>query len=67
MIETIKRRICDVCKKEVQDFAGSLELKYAVRDYTGCSFPVKIECKEICIDCCRKLDKAISEVCNDKA
>ena len=62
MIKTIEKRVCDVCKKEVKDFAGSLLLKYSDSDYTGCGFPARIERKEICIDCCRKLDKAITEV-----
>ena len=62
MIEMIERKICDVCKREVKSFAGSLILKYSESDYTGCGFPVKIERKEICIDCCRKLNEAITEV-----
>ena len=61
MIETIERKICDVCKKEVKDFAGSLELKYSDCDYTGCGFPAEISRKDICRDCCRKLDKLITE------
>lgn len=62
MIKTIEKRICDVCKKEVEDFAGSLRLEYSDRDYTGCGFPAGVERKDICIDCCRKLDKAIRQV-----
>lgn len=62
MKETIERRICDVCNKEVKAFAGSLELKYADYDYTGCGFPVSIKRRDICIDCCRKLNKSIGEV-----
>lgn len=62
MIETVERRICDVCKKEVKSFAGSLDLKYSDSDYTGCGFPVRIERKEVCIDCCRKLEKVIGQV-----
>ena len=65
MIETIERKMCDVCKREVKGFAGSLLLKYADSDYTGCGFPVKVERKEICIDCCRKLHKAIDVVLNE--
>ena len=61
MIETIEKRICDVCKKEVTNFYGSLVLDYSDSDYTGCGYPVKIERKEICIDCCRKLNKVIEE------
>ena len=61
MIETVERRICDVCKKEVKDFAGSLDLKYSDSDYTGCGFPVRIERKEVCIDCCRKFEKVIGQ------
>jgi hypothetical protein len=49
MTETIKRNVCDVCKKEVNNFAGSLELKYSGRDYTGCGFPVEITRKDICM------------------
>lgn len=59
MIETIERKICDVCKREVNYFSGSLMLNYSDSDYTGCGYPVRIERKEICIECCRKLDKAI--------
>ena len=62
MIETIKRQICDVCEKEVEVFAGSLELKYAEHDWAGNGAPVKVVYKDICIDCCRKLDKAITKV-----
>lgn len=65
MIETIKRKICDVCKREVREFAGSLILNYSDSDYTGCGFPVKVERKEICIDCCRKLHKVIDVVLNE--
>lgn len=61
MIKTIEKRICDVCKKEVDNFAGSLELKYSEQDYTGCGFPIQIVRKDICLDCCRKLSKAIDE------
>ena len=61
MIETIEKKICDVCEKEVKSFAGSLVLKYSDSDYTGCGFPVRIERKEICIDCCRRLNKVIEE------
>ena len=61
MIETIERRICDVCRKEVKAFAGSLELRYVE---TGClgAYPTEIVQEDICIDCCRKLDNAISGV-----
>ncbi len=62
MIKTIEKKICDACKREVNDFAGELILKYSDSDYTGCGYPVKIERKEICIDCCRKLNKTITEV-----
>ena len=65
MTEVIRKRICDVCKKEVDSFAGSLSLKYSERDYTGCGCPAGIEYRDICLDCCRKLDKAIEEVSND--
>lgn len=61
MIETIERKICDVCKKEVKSFAGSLVLNYSDSDYTGCGYSVRIERKEICVDCCRKLNKVIEE------
>ena len=64
MIKTIEKRICDVCGDMVEDFAGSLELKYV--DYTGCCFPVQIKREQICIDCCRKLDKAIMEVLKEE-
>lgn len=60
MIKIIETRICDVCKKEVGTFHGSLSLKYQDTDYTGSGYPVKIECKDVCIDCCRKLDKVVS-------
>lgn len=61
MIKTVEKRICDVCKKEVEDFYGSLVLDYSDFDYTGCGFPMKIERKDICIDCCRKLNKVIEK------
>jgi hypothetical protein len=61
MIKIIEKRICDVCKKEVENFYGSLSLKYSDHDdYTGCGYPVEIECEDVCIDCCRKLDKFVS-------
>ena len=58
MIKTIEKRICDVCKKEVEFFYGSLVLDYLD---AGCNYHVKIERKEVCIDCCRKLDKVIEK------
>lgn len=61
MTETIERKICDVCEREVRDFAGSLELKYSDHDYTGCGFSAGIKRKDICINCCRKLDKVVVE------
>lgn len=60
MIKIIEKRICDVCKKEVGTFYGSLSLKYSATDYTGSGYLTKIECKDVCIDCCRKLDVVIS-------
>lgn len=62
MTETIRRKICDVCKREVKDFAGFLNLNYSDSDYTGCGYPVEIIRKDICVDCCRKLHKAIDKV-----
>ena len=56
MTEIIEKKICDVCEKEVKSFAGSLVLKYSDSGY-----PVRIERKEICIDCCRRLNKVIEE------
>ncbi len=66
MTETIRRKICDVCKREVKDFAGSLNLTYSDREPVYCgfnhSYPVEILRKDICVDCCRKLHKAIDKV-----
>lgn len=64
MTETIRRKICDVCKREVRDFAGSLNLNYSEYDYKifGSIHPVEIVRKDICVDCCRKLHKAIDKV-----
>lgn len=59
MIKIIEKRICDVCKKEVEDFNGSLFLRYSDSDYKGCGYPVKIECKDVCIKCCRELNNVI--------
>ena len=42
-------------KKKVEDFNRSLFLKYSDSDYKGCGYPVKIECKDVCIKCCREL------------
>lgn len=67
MIKTIEKRICDVCKQEVEVFYGSLVLDYSDMDYTGCGFPVKIERKDICIDCCRKLNKVIEKALEELA
>lgn len=67
MIKTIEKRICDVCKQEVKDFCGSLVLYYSDRDYTGCGYPVKIECRDICIDCCWKLNKIIEKALEELA
>ena len=61
MIEKITRKICDVCKREVKDFAGSLNLNYSDYYLRGV-YPVEILRKDICIDCCRKLHKAIDKV-----
>ena len=60
MIKTIEKKICDVCKQEVKDFAGSLFLKYSDKNFTGCDFPVEFEYNDVCIDCCRKIDKFIT-------
>lgn len=65
MTEMIERKVCDVCNKEVEHFKGSLLLDYSDYDYTGYSYPVKFEYKDICIDCCRKLDKAITKALED--
>lgn len=62
MIKTAEIRICDICKKEVKGFAGSLHLEYSDHDYTGCGYPASIIREDVCLDCCRKLDKAITEV-----
>ena len=63
MTETIRRKICDVCKREVRYFAGSLNLNYLEHNYTLFSLrPVKVIRKDICVDCCRKLHKAIDKV-----
>lgn len=61
MTKIVKKRICDVCKKEVERFYGSLVLDYSDWNCTGCGFPVKIELEDICIDCCRKLKKVIEK------
>lgn len=62
MIKIIETRICDVCKKEVGTFHGSLSLKYSDTDYAGSGYPVKIECKDVCIKCCRELNNVIETV-----
>lgn len=64
MTETIRRKICDVCKREVRDFAGFLNLTYSEYNYKMFGFihPVEIIRKDICVDCCRKLHKAIDKV-----
>lgn len=67
MIEMIERRLCDVCKKEVERFAGSLVLDYSDSDYTGCGYPVKIERKDICINCCRMLEEVIAKTLEELA
>ena len=46
MIETIERKLCDVCKKEVESFAGSLNLDYSDSDYTGCGYPARLSVKK---------------------
>ena len=65
MIEMIERKICDVCHKEVERFSGSLVLDYMDRDYTGNGCPVRVERKEICINCCRKLDDVLTAAIKD--
>lgn len=66
MIKMIEKRICDFCKKEVQEFAGSLKLRYSDRDYMGNGFPVQDEYTDLCIDCCRLLDKIICDALKKK-
>ena len=61
MEKTIVIRTCDVCGKEVEDLPGTLQFKYSDSDYTGCGYPAGIKYEDICIDCCRKLDKVISD------
>lgn len=60
MIMTIEKRICDVCKKEVQDFAGTFFLRYTTDGHIM-KKDVRIMRNDICIDCCKKLDKLIME------
>ena len=67
MIKTIEKRICDVCKKEVERFYGSFVLDYSDSDYTGYGYPVKIERKDICINCCLKLHKVIEKALEELA
>jgi hypothetical protein len=69
MTETIRRKICDVCKREVKEFSGFLNLSYLDNEppiYCGFipyrGYPVEIIRKDICVDCCRKLHKAIDKV-----
>ena len=62
MIKTIEKRICDVCKQEVTNFAGSVHLKYFVPVDAKRGRLVDIERKEICIDCCLELNKALRSV-----
>ena len=66
MIKTIEKRICDVCKQEVTNFAGSLHLKYFVPVDELRGYPVDIERKEICIDCCQELNKALKLVLGEE-
>ena len=58
----LKKEFVMSVKKEVEDFNGSFFLKYSDSDYTGCGYPVKIECKDVCIKCCRELNKVIETV-----
>lgn len=71
MIKTIEKRICDVCKQEVANFAGSLHLKYFEPFDETRNYPValerKIERKEICLDCCRELNKALQLVLGEES
>lgn len=67
MIETIERKICDVCKREVKEFAGSLVLDYSDSAFTGYGYPVKIERKDICINCCRELEEVITKALEELA
>lgn len=58
MTETIEKKMCDICHKEVKYFSGSLVLDYSDTDcsiYTGYGYPVRIEQREICLNCCRRL------------
>ncbi len=64
MIKTTYIKICDVCKKEVENVPGSLSLEYDEEDAAAAGHfdPVVFTYDDICIDCCRKLHKAITKV-----
>jgi hypothetical protein len=77
MIKTVEKRICDVCKREVQEFVGTLSFKYETSNvsstlalkYRPNIVSARIVRDDICADCCKKLEKlirkALEEVSND--
>lgn len=61
MTEMIEKKMCDICYKEVEYFAGSLVLNYSDTDFTGCGYPVRVERREICLNCCRRLNDVLTD------
>lgn len=63
MTETITRKICDICGKEINGEFGYLKSRFTVRDYlgNGCANG-GVDFKDVCDSCSIKIDNAINEV-----
>ena len=63
MRETIEKITCDCCCKEMQRGFGFFKLNFPVRDYLGNQCAMQdIEYKDLCEDCCKKLETVIRGV-----
>lgn len=58
----LKKEFVMSVKKRLKISTDHFFLKYSDSDYKRCGYPVRIECKDVCIKCCRELNKVIETV-----
>ena len=60
MTETITKKICDICGKEMKGEFGYLKSKFTVRDYlgNGCANG-GVDFKDVCDSCGAKINDVI--------
>jgi hypothetical protein len=60
MIKETKEYFCDICKKQMDKSFGSLHFYMQPKSCFLAS--VNIDCKDVCEECCRKLDSFICDL-----